>query len=314
MGTTSGNLPAERVAAVIVHFRTPDETVRAAAAVAETSPGAEILVVDNASGDGIAPRLAARVPAARVVAEPVNRGYGAACNRGARETSRPLLLFLNSDAYVRAGSIDALVRALDADPGAAAAGPRLHHADGSLQPSIRRLPSPRRIFLESSGLAALAAGREPFAGHTKTQADHGRAQAVEALMGAALLVRRDAFDAAGGFDESFFLYAEETDLMARWRDAGRRVLFVPDAEVVHDGGRSGGDRLFGRLHDSLARYVEKHHGAAAGAFARAVLAGGAALRYAAALVTPGEAGRRRRVRYRAALAGPGASGSEKSRA
>jgi len=304
VGTTSGNLPAERVAAVIVHFRTPDETVRSAVAVAETAPGAEILVVDNASGDGIAGRLAARVPSARVVAEPANLGYGAACNRGARETARPLLLFLNSDAYVRGGAIDALVRALDADPRAAAAGPRLLHADGSLQPSIRRLPSPRRIFLESSGLAALAGGREPFAGHTKTRADHGRAQPAEALMGAALLVRRDAFEEAGGFDESFFLYAEETDLMARWKKAGRRVLFVPDAEVVHDGGRSGGDWLFGRLHDSLARYAAKHHGAAAGAFARAALAGGAALRYAAALVTPGETGRRRRVRYRAALAGP----------
>jgi GT2 family glycosyltransferase len=295
---------AERVAAVIVHFRTPDETVRSAAAVAATAPAAEILVVDNASRDGIAARLAARVAAARVVDEPVNRGYGAACNRGARETARPLLLFLNSDAYVRPGAVDALVRVLDADPAAAAAGPRLIHADGSLQPSIRRLPSPRRIFLESSGLAALAGGREPFAGHTKTRADHRRAQSVEALMGAALLVRRDAFEAAGGFDESFFMYAEETDLMARWRAEGLRTLFVPDAEVVHEGGRSGGDRLFGRLHESLARYAAKHHGASASAFARAVLAGGAALRYAAALVTPGEAGRRRRVRYRAALAGP----------
>ena len=124
-------------------------------------------------------------------------------------------------------------------------------------------------------------------------------------MGAALLVRRAAFESVGGFDEGFFLYAEETDLMARWRDAGWRVLYVPAAEVMHEGGRSGGDRLFGQLHDSLARYVAKHHGAAAGVFARAVLGAGAAVRYAAALATPGEAGRRRRERYRAALSGQG---------
>jgi len=120
-------------------------------------------------------------------------------------------------------------------------------------------------------------------------------------MGAALMARRAAFDAVGGFDEGFFLYAEETDLMARWRRAGWRLLYEPQAAVVHEGGRSGGDRLFGRLHESLARYVSKHHGAAAGAFARAVLAAGAAARYAAALLTPGESGRTRRARYRSAL-------------
>ena len=302
---TSGSSPAERVAAVIVHFRTPDETVRAASEVARTAPGVEIVVVDNASRDGIRARLAQSVPAARVVEEPVNRGYGAACNRGARETVRPLLLFLNSDAYVRPGAVEALTAALDADASAAAAGPRLLDPDGSPQPSIRLLPTPRRILFESSGLAYLAGGREPFAGHTRVRADHSRAQAVEALMGAALLVRRAAFEAAGGFDEAFFLYAEETDLMARWRRAGLRILYVPGAEVVHEGGRSGGDRLFGLLHESLARYAAKHHGATAGAFARAVLAAGAALRYAAALVTPGDAGRRRRERYRAALGAHG---------
>ena len=303
MGSTSGSSPAERVAAVIVHFRTPDETERTAVAVAADAPGAEIVVVDNASGDGIARRLAERVPSARVLEEHVNRGYGSACNRGARETRRPLLLFLNSDAYVRPGGVEALVRALDADERAAAAGPRLLETDGSLQPSIRRLPSPWRIFCESSGIASLAGGHEPFAGHTKTRADHGRAQAVEALMGAALMARRTAFEAVGGFDEGFFLYAEETDLMARWRRAGWRLLYVPQAEVVHEGGRSGGDRLFGHLHESLARYVSKHHGASAGTVARAVLAAGAVVRYAAALVTPGDAGRTRRARYRAALSG-----------
>lgn len=305
MASTSGSSPAERVAAVIVHFRTPDETVHAASEAARTAPGAEVVVVDNASRDGISARLAQAVPTARVLEEAVNRGYGAACNRGARETSRPLVLFLNSDAYVRPGAVDALAAALDADEGAAAAGPRLLDPDGSLQPSIRRLPTPLRIFLESSGLAFLAGGRRPFAGHTKVRADHSRAQAVEALMGAALLVRRTAFEAAGGFDEAFFLYAEETDLMARWRRAGWRVLYVPEAQVVHEGGRSGGDRLFGRLHESLARYAAKHHGPAAGAFARVVLAAGAAVRYAAALLTPGDAGRRRRARYRAALGAHG---------
>jgi GT2 family glycosyltransferase len=291
------------VTAVIVHYRTPEQTLRAARAVAGTAPAAEILVVDNDSRDGIAARLTAEGIPARVLAESENRGYGAACNRGARESSRPYLLFLNSDARVGEGAVDALVEALEAEPEAAAAGPRLLHPDGRFQPSIQRLPTPWRIFCESSGLAYLSGGRGPLRGHTATREDHSRRREVEALMGAALLVRRSDFEAAGGFDERFFLYAEETDLMARWRARGRRLLFVPEASVTHEGGASGGDALFGRLHGSLARYVEKHHGRAAAVLARAALFAGALGRFAAALLTPGHHGSVRRARYRAALRG-----------
>jgi N-acetylglucosaminyl-diphospho-decaprenol L-rhamnosyltransferase len=295
------DLPGRRVSAIVVHYRTPEETLRSVRAL-DAVAGVEVLVVDNASGDGIRPLLAERAPGARLVPLEENRGYGAACNRGAAATERPYLLFLNSDAYVRPGAVESLVAALDADPGAAAAGPRLLDPDGTLQRSIRRLPTPWRIFCESSGLAFFSGGRGALAGHTATRQDHGRPAAVEALMGAALLVRRFAFEEVGGFDESFFLYAEETDLMARWRRRGWRVLYEPRAEVVHEGGRSGGDRLFGQLHASLVRYTEKHHGATASRLVGAALDAGALLRYAAAAVTPGERGDSRRRRYRAALA------------
>ena len=293
-----------------MHYRTPAETVRAARAVSESAPETEIVVIDNASADRIAADLSAAVPSARIIAEPANRGFGAACNRGARETRRPYLLFLNSDAFVAPGAVAALEAALDADPKAAAAGPRLRNPDGTLQPSIRRLPTPWRIFCESSGLARVAGGRGWFSGHSATRQDHVSPRAVEALMGAALLVRRKAFDEAGGFDESFFLYAEETDLMARWRDRGWRLRFEPAAEAVHEGGRSAGDALFGQLHESLAGYARKHHGAFAAGLVRATLGAGAAVRYAVALATPGEAGRRRRARYRAALSGARRRGRE----
>ena len=291
----------ERVSAVIVHYRTPAETLRAAAAVAATAPGAEILVVDNASHDGIGPALSRRVPAARLLVEASNRGYGAGCNRGARESARPYLLFLNSDTAVAPGAVAELEAALDADRRAAAAGPRLLNTDGTLQPSIRRLPTPWRVFCESSGLAFLAGGRRPFEGHTVTRQDHAEQRAVEALMGAALLVRREAFEDVGGFDEAFFLYAEETDLMARWAERKWRVLYAPSARVLHEGGRSGGDALFGHLHASLVRYSLKHHGRRGARAAGLALDAGAVLRYAVALLTPGDAGRRRRTRYAAAL-------------
>src|SRR4029078_10381995 len=109
-----------RVSAVIVHYKTPAETIAAARAVAETSRGPEIVVVDNASGDSIAARASARARATRLPVETENRGYGAACNRGARETSRPLLLLLNSDAWVTSGAVESLVAALEGDAVSAA--------------------------------------------------------------------------------------------------------------------------------------------------------------------------------------------------
>ena len=296
------------VATVIVHYRTPEETAAAARSITRTSPSSSILVVDNASGDAIVERLAREAPTARVVTEPSNRGYGAGCNRGARESEGEFLLFLNSDARVEPGAVAALQSALLADPRAAVAGPLLRNPDGSQQASIQRFPTPWRIFCESSGLAALSGGRL-FRGHTKTREDHALPREVETLKGAVLLVRRAAFEEAGGFDEDFFLYAEETDLMRRLSDRGWKVLFAPQALAVHSGGGSGGDSLFGLVHEGLARYVRKHHGPTAARFAAACLWLGAAGRYAAALVTPGEAGRRRRVRYRSALRGkvlPGA--------
>ena len=120
-------------------------------------------------------------------------------------------------------------------------------------------------------------------------------------MGAALLMRRTAFEKVGGFDEAFFFYAEESDLFARLRQAGWRILYEPAASVVHLGGASGGDALFGELHASLRRYVRKHHGPLAARFAGSVLWLGAAVRYLLALLTPGAEGRRRRLRYRTAL-------------
>lgn len=293
-----------RVSAVIVHYKTPDETVEAARAVAETAPEAEIVVVDNASGDSIAERLAAEVPSARAALEPENCGYGAGCNRGAQETRRELLLFLNSDAHLQRGAVDALIAALDRDAKAAAVGPRLENPDGTLQPSILRLPTLWRIFCESSGLAFLSGGRGPLSGHSATREDHSTARAVECVKGAALLVRRSAFEEVGGFDERFFLYAEESDLCARLRARGWRVLFEPAARIVHRGGASGGDALFGQLNDSLAAYVARHQGKLAAAAARIALTAGAAGRYALSLAMPGERGRVRRSRYRAALAGP----------
>ena len=294
--------PPGRVSAVVVHYRTLPDTIAAIRSLAANAPQTKVVVVDNASGDSVSSALATEAPAAKVLVASENVGYGGGCNRGARETDRALLLFLNSDAMVLPGAIEALVRAMDRDSRAAVVGPRLENPDGTLQRSILRLPRLSRIFFESSGLAYVTRGL--LRGHSATREDHARAQEVECVKGAALLVRRTAFEEVGGFYQRFFLYAEESDLCTRLRERGWRILFEPDARVVHRGGASGGDVLFGQLNDSLARYVTRHQGKLAGILARGVLSAGAAARYAISFATPGQRGRLRRLRYRAALAGP----------
>ena len=219
----------------------------------------------------------------------------------------PYLLFLNSDAVVRPGAVAALLAALDSDPRAAAAGPRLTHPGRFAPASIRRLPTPWRIFCESSGLAFLSGGREPFAGHAATRQDHAVARRVEALMGAALLVRRSAFEEVGGFDEGFFLYAEETDLMARWRARGWGSCTSPRPRSCTRAAAPAGDRLFGQLHASLVHYARKHHGAAArasGGRGRSTAARRCVMWRRCSRRASGAASRR--ARYRAALSRPGA--------
>ncbi len=309
VGTAAAGDRERRVSAVIVHFRTPRRRSRAARAVAQHAPD----VGDRRRGQRLGgseseDRARGRRARQRVsCAKPVNRGFGAACNRGARETSRPYILFLNSDAYVRPGAVDALVAALEADPTAAGGGAAA--LSSRTARSSRRssgCPTPWRIFCESPGLAFLSGGRGLSPDTRRRGEDHDRAAiasrrswAPRSSCGAT------AFEEAGGFDEDFFLYAEETDLARPLaRRAGGASSSSRGAESCTRGA-SGGDALFGQLHASLGRYAAKHHGPLAARFAGVVLGGGAALRYAAAMATPGERAGVRRARYRAAsLAAP----------
>ena len=252
---------------------------------------AEVVVLDNASEDGSAEAVRERFPEVRLIAQAHRAGFGANHNTVIRATTSRYVYVLNEDTTSEDWALDRLAAHLDANPRVAALGPRLVYPDGRLQDSAWRFPTPAVAAL---GLATL--GRAAV-----TQSGGMATRDVDWARGAALLVRREALEDVGGFDEAFFLYAEETDLMTRWRRRRWSLLYEPRAEVVHEGGRSGGDALFGQLHASLVRYALKHHGRAAARFSGAVLDAGAALRYAAALVTPGARGRSRRRRYRSAM-------------
>jgi GT2 family glycosyltransferase len=203
-----------------------------------------------------------------------NIGFGPANNLAAAGVRGSFIALINSDAYVHPGALDLLVDKLIKNPSTALTGPLLLNLDGSIQESRFPYPTPARAWLENLGFSKLAR----FLG--RGQLDRTES---EWLSGACLVVRREVWEQSGGFDESFFLYAEETDWQRRLRDAGWEIHFVPEAKVTHVGGASGLERCFRvreRFFEGADRYILKHHGLSGAVSFRAATAVGAALRWA----------------------------------
>ena len=247
---------------VIVSFNTRPELEACLSSLASAPPSIPhgITVVDNASSDGTIDALRARWPGVHLIPSDRNLGFAAANNLGIRQADTELLLLLNSDTVVPAGAIDTLVRALRADAGAAAAGPRLVGADGRPEISFGPMMGPFNE-LRQKVLGRLYDRRWPAAVRMVTRMT-SRPHRPDWVSGACLLVRRADAMAAGLFDARYFLYAEDVDFCAALRSLGRHILFIPDAEVVHLRGASGRrrpvetNRAYRR---SQIAFYEKHH-------------------------------------------------------
>jgi N-acetylglucosaminyl-diphospho-decaprenol L-rhamnosyltransferase len=201
----------------------------------ESVPGTELVVVDHGSTDGTLDLVRERFPEATVV-EQENKGFGAGNNAGMRAATRSWYLLLNSDAWLEPGALDALVAFAESHPDAAVVGPRLLNPDRTLQRSVRGFPSVWRIATEYLFLRKLAPRSRALNAFYAGGFDHDEAREAEFLMGSVLLVRPEAVEQVGGFDERYFMFSEETDWCFRFREAGWKVWFFPGAEAVHVGG------------------------------------------------------------------------------
>ena len=243
----------------------------------ESVRGHEVIVVDHGSTDGTVELVRERFPEVRLV-EQVNVGMGAGNNAGMRAASGRYFLLLNSDAWVVGDGVERLAAYADEHPEAAVVGPRLLHEDGSLQRSVRGFPTLWRLATEYLFLRKLGPRTRALNAFYGAGFAHDEPREVEWLFGACLLVRREATDAVGLFDESFFMFSEETDWCYRFRGAGWKVLFYPGAEVVHVGGASHGGRLYVENVRGHLRFFAKHHGMRAAERARRLLLFGTRLR------------------------------------
>jgi GT2 family glycosyltransferase len=247
---------------LIVTYNSRREIGRCLQSLIDTPPAFdhEIVVIDNASPDGTAAFVREHWPGVRVLDAGGNLGFGRANNLGFHQTFGDLVLLLNPDTVVRPGSVDTLLGALAARPDAAAAGPRLVERDGRAELSFGRMVSPLAEFRQK----LLVAGHERHVAAISRMVERmTRApRDVEWASGACLLVRRPDAEAAGLFDERYFLYLEDVDFCAALRARGRRILFVPAAEVLHLRGQSR--RSARRATEQAYRrsqlaFYEKHH-------------------------------------------------------
>jgi len=220
----------------------------------------QVVVVDNASTDGSVEMIHQHWPNVLILDNQTNLGFPTAVNRGIRTTSSEFLLLLNPDTVPNGGAIDALVAALRAEPGAAAVGPRIVDGDGTPEISwwfhlglltewrLRRL---RQAWSRGAPRAT-----------RRVEELMSRRRDVGWLTGACLMLRRQATVAAGLMDETYFLYFDDVDLCAALRAGGGRILFLPDAEIVHLRGRTVGRRpavTARRYRASQLHFYRKYH-------------------------------------------------------
>lgn len=223
------------------------------------SGAASIVVVDNGSSDGTVSVVEGFEGVTLV--RSTNVGYAGGVNLGVRAAPvADAYLVLNPDLSVRPGLVAALTAAL-ADPHVGMVVPLVLHSDGRRQDSLRREPTLlRAIGLNRTGLPLLSE-------YVTSDEDYRAPRDVDWALGAAVMVRRECYESVGPWDESFFLYSEETDFCLRARDAGWTTRFVPDGVVVHHGGGSGRSaathqmlilnkvRLYARRHSNAASWA-----------------------------------------------------------
>ena len=231
----------------------------------------DVVVVDNgASGD------IGKLDGVRVI-RTENRGFANANNVGLATCAARWALFLNPDTEVLEGSLRELVAELDGRPEVGVAGVRQVDADGTLTPTIRRFPTATRTLGDAFGLERLPR-RPDWLGEREVQLDrYSEEFEGDWTIGSFLLARREALDAAGSFDERFFLYSEEVDLCLRVRRAGWNVVHLPSVTILHHGstGRALDPRLASQSAWAQLQYADKNLSGPS----RAAMRGALLLRY-----------------------------------
>ena len=253
------------ISIIIVNWNTRDLLRSCLRSVCEQSGKVEYeaIVVDNASTDGSAEMVRNDFPQATLIENSENRGFAAANNQGMTIAKGRYVLLLNSDTVILDNAIERVLSFADVHPEAAVIGCRVLNPDRTLQPTCFMFPSILNMMLLSSYLYKLLPRSRFFGRERMTWWDRSDTHEVDVVTGCFMLVRREAIEQIGMMDEQFFMYGEETDWCYRFKQAGWKMMFTPDAEIIHLGGQSTAQKsadMTVRLRLSILRFIRKHHG------------------------------------------------------
>jgi len=250
---------------VILHYRTPALLFNCLTSLLSnpfTAGTSEIWVVDNASGDGTPARVRREFPHVQVLVNEANLGFAAGNNRGVARSAGRYILLLNPDTEVHPGALDALVAFMERHPGAGAAGAQLIGLDGEVQSSCRRFPNFLGVILRGTPLHRLFPRHPSLRRYLMEDCDRMQTREVDWILGACMLIRRQAWQEVGPLDEGFFMYYEDIDWCYRAHEAGWKIYYVPEARITHHHRRESAHGLFNRLTwvhiRSIMRLFRKH--------------------------------------------------------
>lgn len=220
---------------IIVNWNTRDILIDCLDSIYKTVTdiGFEIYVVDNNSTDGSREATKKRFPDVKLIENKTNTGFAHANNQALRIMQGRFAVLLNTDAVLQEGAIKSLLNFMNNTPGAGIAGVQLLNKDGSRQNSIDNFPSPETEILNKSILRFFFPDKYPG----KSRIHHSPIE-VDSVIGACMIVRKEAMDEVGLFDEDYFIFLEETDWCFRMHKKGWKVYHVPDARVFHFSGHS----------------------------------------------------------------------------
>jgi GT2 family glycosyltransferase len=225
----------------------------------------EVIVVDNASKDGSPEMVAEGFPEVTLIRAGENLGFARANNLAMKRAKGSMFALVNSDVIIHPGCLETLAAFLDQHNNVGLVGPRVIGGDGNLQRTCRRVPTIWKTVCRVLALDRIFPHWQMLSGFEMPHRNHDKCAEVEVLSGCFCVARKKAVDEVGGMDEQFFFYAEDIDWCKRFRDAGWKLMFVPEAAATHFGGASTSNaplRFSIEIHRANLKYWQKHHGIA----------------------------------------------------
>jgi GT2 family glycosyltransferase/lipopolysaccharide/colanic/teichoic acid biosynthesis glycosyltransferase len=262
----SRHRPSLHLSIIIVNYNVRDFLQQSLRSLEKARKGlkSEIIVVDNASGDGSVEMLRAHFPKVRLVVNSSNEGFAKANNIGLKMARGEYCLLINPDTVVQEDTLRVMLGLLRNHPEVGLAGCKILSPDGSFQLACRRsFPTPWVAFTKLFGLASLAPQSKVFGQYNLTYRDVNESYEVDAVSGSFMMIRREVYDRVGGLDEEFFMYGEDLDWCYRIQEAGWKIYYVHATSIIHYKGESTKRSSLNEIQTFYAAmhlFVKKHYG------------------------------------------------------